>query len=77
MSDDDIEYEDFYEYEFRGEQLKRLRCWFSKKFKEESHKEYEQRIIQLALKEDMIEAMIPSKKMCINWFLCYSKIGLL
>lgn len=77
MSNDDIEYEDFYEYEFRGEQLKRLRYWFSKKFEEDTDKEYEQRIIQLALKEDMIEAMIPSKKMCINWFLCYSKIGLL
>jgi hypothetical protein len=77
MSENDIECDVFYEYEFRGEQLKRLRCWFSKKLEEESHKEYEQRIIQLALKEDMIEAMIPSKKFCINWYLCYSKLGLI
>ena len=76
MNEDNIECEDFYEYEFRGEQLRRLRCWFSKKL-EESNKEYEQRIIQLALKEDMIEKLIPSKKFCINWYLCYSKIGLI
>jgi len=69
------------EYEFGGEQLKRLRCWISKETTE-TDKEYENKILQLAYKEDVIEKIkfninSPQNKSFINWIQCYSNINLM
>lgn len=81
MSDTNIEHDFFYEYEFGGEQLRRLRCWISKETNE-TNKEYENKILQLAYKEDVIEKIkfnINSfqNKSFINWIKCYSNINLM
>jgi hypothetical protein len=71
----------FYEYEFRGEQLRRLRCWISKEINE-TDKEYENRILQLAYKEDIIDKIkfninSSQNKSFINWIKCYSNLNLM
>ncbi len=81
MSDKDNENNYIYEYEFGGEQLRRLRYWISKEITE-TDKEYENKILQLAYKEDIIEKIkfninSPQNKSFINWIKCYSNINLM
>jgi hypothetical protein len=83
MSDDNIDDDNifFNECEFRGEQLRRLRCWIYKETNE-TDKEYENKILQLAYKEDFIEEIkfninSSQNKSFINWFKCYSNINLM